>query len=78
MLFPSFSGSKCLWRCSYVGGCVISDVEVVEMFVRDAISVTSGICQGTLTLTLASIFFNMRFWLSIWIFDDAAVQPKNS
>ena len=27
--FPSFLGSKCLWRCSYVGGCVMSDVEVV-------------------------------------------------
>ena len=39
----------------------MSDVEVAEMFVRDAISVTSGMCRWKLTSTVAMIFFNMRF-----------------
>ena len=39
----------------------MSDVEVVEMFVRDGISGTSGICIGTLSPTVARICFNMRF-----------------
>ena len=66
--FPSFLGSRCLWRCSNIGGCGMSDIEPVEMFVRDGISGTSGMWRGTLTLAVAMICFNMRFWLQIWTF----------
>ena len=68
LLFTSFSVSKFLWRRSYVGGCVMLDVKVVEMFVRYAISVASGIFWGTLTPTEGRIYFNMKFWLHIWMF----------
>ena len=51
LFFPSFSGIKYLWSRSYVGGCVVSDVEVVESFVRYAISGISGMFRGTLTPT---------------------------
>ena len=39
----------------------MSDVEVVEKFVRDEISGTSGMCRGTLIPTVFRIFFYMRF-----------------
>ena len=38
----------CRWMC-------FSNVEVVEIFVRDAIPGTYGMCRGTLTPTLARI-----------------------
>ena len=37
----------------------MSNVEFVQMFVRDAISGKSGMCRGTLTPPLARIFFNV-------------------
>ena len=39
----------------------MSDVEVAEMFVRDTISVTSGMCRWKLTSKVDMIFFNMIF-----------------
>ena len=39
-----------------------------RMFVRDALSGTSGIFRGTLILILARISFNIIFWLRIWMF----------
>ena len=60
LFFPYVLGSKSLLRCSYVGGCVMSDVKVVGIFVIYAKSGTSGMCRGILTPTVDMIRFNIR------------------
>ena len=55
----------------------MSDIEVIEIFVRYAISEKTVICRGTLTPTEASFYSTWVSDYTFECFDGAAVQPKN-